>query len=323
MSWFGKLFGFEEDGPDTVRRHIVQEGPWIKSRANGRRMRAGRLTFETVGQMRARLGCVARPGRIKVSEVVADVRELHADANNAGAVFQVASQFNLLEMISPEVSPEAGITGYANDLTQGPACAMACAAGTLYRAYLAPVSGQQGQSAERQLDGLQALGAHLDQRGRYWDMVNGYALATEAGLSEIDQRLARGQGAVLRDLIRVGVQEDTEVTLVASPGHLVRQVYCSAMPVAYSEQPAEAWEGFARLALEAAYEATFLAALEAEGPLYLTLLGGGAFGNREEWIIDAIERALWLFAKRALDVRVVSHGGSNPAVTGLVERWES
>ena len=38
----------------------------------------------------------------------------------AGALFQVASQFNLLEMVSPDVTPEHGVSGYAHDLTLGP-----------------------------------------------------------------------------------------------------------------------------------------------------------------------------------------------------------
>jgi len=38
-----------------------------------------------------------------------DVQSLHAAASNAGALFQVASQFNLLEMMSPEVTPEQGV----------------------------------------------------------------------------------------------------------------------------------------------------------------------------------------------------------------------
>ena len=46
--------------------------------------------------------------RIAVREVVADVQALHADAANAGTLFQVASQFNLLEMTSPDLTPEQG-----------------------------------------------------------------------------------------------------------------------------------------------------------------------------------------------------------------------
>jgi hypothetical protein len=48
-------------------------------------------------------------------------------------VFQVASQFNVLEMVSPDVGPEAGVTGYQHDRTQGPACAMSCPAATVFR----------------------------------------------------------------------------------------------------------------------------------------------------------------------------------------------
>ena len=47
-------------------------------------------------------------GRSKVSLITGDVRELHRDATYAGALFQVASQFNLLEMASPDITPEDG-----------------------------------------------------------------------------------------------------------------------------------------------------------------------------------------------------------------------
>jgi hypothetical protein len=44
--------------------------------------------------------------------------DVDAGAGSA-AVFQVASQFNCLEMIGPRVRPEDGITMYASDPTQG------------------------------------------------------------------------------------------------------------------------------------------------------------------------------------------------------------
>jgi hypothetical protein len=78
----------------------------------------------------------------------------------------------------------------------------------------------------------------------------------------------------------------------------------------------------ARLTLEAAYEATLTAAVVnayANGNrlVYLTLLGGGAFGNPTAWIIDAIERALRLTMREDLDVAIVSYGGSNPEIQRL------
>ncbi len=94
------------------------------------------------------------------------------------------------------------------------------------------------------------------------------------------------------------------------------------MPVAYSAQSVEAWEPFARLALEAGYEATLLAALGAEGPVYLTLLGGGAFGNRSEWVLEALERALEMFGAYDLDVRIVSYDRARCELKPLLARFE-
>ncbi len=61
----------------------------------------------------------------QVRELIADVQQLHIKKTNAGSLFQVASQFNLLEMVSPNVTPEQGVGRYENDRTQGPACAIA------------------------------------------------------------------------------------------------------------------------------------------------------------------------------------------------------
>jgi hypothetical protein len=84
----------------------------------------------------------------------------HQAPENAGALFQVASQFNLLEMVSPTVTPEDGVTRYQHDRTPRPAphpsrlarfahsrlrttarCTIAGGAATIYRNYFAPVGG--------------------------------------------------------------------------------------------------------------------------------------------------------------------------------------
>lgn len=53
---------------------------------------------------------------------------------------------------------------------------------------------------------------------------------------------------------------DTEVTTSESH-HLVTQAYCSAVPVGYSPHSPDLWEPFARLVLEASYEATLRAVM--------------------------------------------------------------
>ena len=328
--WFESLTGFREESPRQVRSGLVLTGSTIKSKVNGRSIGCGRLEMPSLQTLRDRARAArAEPGRLGVREVVADVKRLHADPANAGAVFQVASQFNLLEMASPSITPERGVDIYESDHTQGPACAMAAGGGTIYRNYFAEVNGRIGQTSDNQIDCLADVGAALGNAdGRLWAMRNGYALATEEGLVEISRRLRAVTDAerdALRAALRVGIQWGAQVTL---PGckHAVTQAYCSALPVAYSAHPRRLWEDFARLILEASYEAAFCTALQnldetGDGRLFLTLLGGGAFGNDEAWILSAIERAAGLFADVPLDIAIVSYGSSRSPVRDLAATW--
>jgi len=321
--WFERLTGFREESLEQVRANITLDGNTMRSRVNGRVMVWGELETPSLAELRGRVGALGQNnGRLAVREVIGDAQSLHADAANAGALFQVASQFNLLEMTGPSVTPEQGVGIYEYDHTQGPACAIACGAGTIYRNYFAPVNGRAGQTADNQIDCLADLGEALGNAGgRLWEMRNGYALPTRAGLEEVSGRLrAAGEGELdgLRRLLRVGVQRGAEVTLEGAK-HTVSQVYCSALPLAYAGLPDSLCEAFARLVLEAAYEATLCAAAlnsaeAGNNTVFLTLLGGGAFGNRPEWLVGALRRALDLYRRFELDVALVSRHSSNPLV---------
>jgi hypothetical protein len=216
-----------------------------------------------------RCGPPSSSGRLKVSLVSGDVREMHRRAEYAGALFQVASQFNLLEMVGPDRTPEDGVTIYRHDRTQGPACAMAAGAATIYRNYFAAVGGQSGQTRERQLDTLADLGIALSERltmqaGELWTMKNGYALCSGSGLEAIAGLLERSTSDDidrLRGRLRTGLHHDVEVTDAAQPYPVVSQAFCSALPVAYSQVCPQRWSRFAALVLEAAYEATLWAAV--------------------------------------------------------------
>ena len=129
-------------------------------------------------------------------------------AAHPGALFQAASQFNCLEFASPHAVPEQGVTIYEDDGTQGPACALACAAGTVYRNYLVSVAScssrskggggggdegdaggkddetvvrhsdalaGRGQTRDSQINNLDALEDALDNgSNNYWSIENGY-----------------------------------------------------------------------------------------------------------------------------------------------------
>jgi len=53
----------------------------------------------------------------------------------------------------------------------------------------------------------------------------------------------------------------------------------------------------------------------------LTRLGGGAFGNDDAWIDDAMMRALRIVEHAALDVRIVSYGQPNASVRAIIDQW--
>jgi len=331
MTWFETLTGFRELSPEQVRENIILDGDVLKSCVNGRVMTCGRLETPSLSELRERaLSSGYRVGMLSVREVVANVQHLHVDQSNAGSLFQVASQFNLLEMVSPNVAPERGVGVYEHDHTQGPACAIAAGSGTIYRNYFAIVNGQAGQSTSNQIDCLADIGEALGNfKNRLWEMKNGYALVSHSGLSAISNRLlASNEDELdeLRKLLRIGIQWNTQVTLGDST-HTVSQAYCSALPVAYLNHDAHLWEQFAKLILESSYEATLCAAIlnsrsTGNQRVFLTLLGGGAFGNAARWIIEGIQRALNLYRHFALDVAIVSFGSSKRCVQQLVDRYE-
>lgn len=331
MDWFEKITGFKElPYVGTQRRLKVKEG-YLLSDATSARYAVGTLETPTLAALRERAGPLTPAGKQnRIRCVQGDARKLHADPANRGALFQVASQFNLLEMVGPSITPEHGVTRYAQDRTQGPACAIAAGAGTIYRNYLVEVGGGLGQASDRQIDCLADLGAALGNlSGELWSMQNGYALCSSSGLATIDRLLgAATQSEVerLRGLLRIGLHWDVEVTDCSPAEQLVSQAYCSALPVAYSRVRSGSWRRFAGLILEAAYEATMLAATlnssrGASNRVLLTRLGGGAFGNELPRINAAIERALRLVDGHGLQVDIVCFGEVPDDLRRLVAKF--
>lgn len=332
-NWFSRLTGFNEEAYATTQAQMEVQGNTLRSKVNGRSFSIGYFEMVSLAELRQRVAQEqVKESPTQVGIVTGDVRQMHQMPEYAGALFQVASQFNALEMVGPSVTPEDGVTRYEHDRTQGPACAIAAGAATIYRNYFVPVGEQIGQSAEQQLDGLADLGAALSAKlgcpvSDLWHMQNGYALASRSGLDKIAALLLKMDDAARSELaghLRIGLHQDVEVTDgPSSSGQLVSQAFCSALPVAYGRVAQPHWQGFAQLVLDAAYEATLLAGVlnsrqGGSNTVLLTMLGGGAFGNATEWIHTAIERALKKVRGRALDVRLVSYGPPSVQMRSLV-----
>lgn len=294
----------------------------LRSLVNDAKYEIGIFETPSLAELRQRLSVrsTASPASgYTVSTIAADVSELHRAKEYAGTLFMVASQFNLLEMTGPDITPEDGVGRYVYDRTQGPACAIAAGAATIFRNYFVPIGDQTGQTATRQLNMLEDLGAAFARRlslpvSNLWEMRNGYALCSATGLRAIGAYLAAApfqEREAFKGLLRIGLHYRTEVTNGAGPPQFVSQAFCSALPVAYSSIEPGLWEPFARFILEAAYEATLLAAAGNHrsghsNTVVLTHLGGGAFGNPKKWIRESIDIALQRAQCSNLDIRLAT-----------------
>jgi hypothetical protein len=345
--WFTALMGFEERDYDSTKANLdVLDDPQrhgcklLRSRVTGKTWGAGELELVSLQTLRERVAdSGGLPGRLKVSCIVREARQMHQDPEFKHALIQVASQFNLLEMVGPSVCPEDGVTRYSMDRTQGPACAIAAGAGTIYRNYCVPVLGenasvQLGQTRARQLDGISGVGALLAQRlgcplNTLWSMRNGYCMLKESGLVSISELLARSSAEehdALRARLCIGVHSHVQVTdgaTAESAPTYVSQAYCSALPVSYYGHGKALSASFATLVLEGLYEATLLAAIlnakrDGSNIVLLTCVGGGVFGNADSWIESAMRRAFLTVADQALDVRIVSYGNPDKWLVDMV-----
>jgi hypothetical protein len=323
--WFRNYFGLDEKDWKLLRWN---EASGMLESPSGAQWSVGSFEVLSVHELHRRIGPLAEGHRLKFGHIVGDVRTLHRDPDNWGSVFQAASQFNCLEMTSPSVTPSAGISIYENDPTQGPACAMSCPAAIVFRNYF-----YNGGQLEKQLDMLDDLGEIVDNPNKsYWRMVNGYCLPTSPGsiraLSDELQNADLWNRAY--NSLKVGIHWSTEVNarggLYELPGASIRapieselplvcQVFCSGLPVAYSRGTSAAdFEVFARLVLQASFDATLAAAgilaLKrcCRVKVFLTMLGGGVFGNKARWIVDALTQSLFLHRQAPLDVFLVHYG---------------
>ena len=207
---------------------------------------------------------------------------------------------------------------------------------------------------------LSELGVARVSPARYMVVRGGYTMATNDGLAALNKERLDGKSDAeldqYRSLLRIGVHSDVQVTSynwgrnrvggplpAAAPGadggdmppQLVTQVFGSACACQYSGNSRRLWAPFAKLVLEASYEATLLAALENafrhEGRagsrrVYLTLLGGGVFGNSIEWIADAIRRAcleVTAAGGRGLEIKIVQFrpGNDDPRIQALTREF--
>ena len=351
--WFADLFGF----PDTneSRDDAKFAGHKAKFKYDARNgvlssvgnpdatWHAGTFTTPSLQELRSEATVqMQKKAASTVTYVTGDIAILHGKREYSGAVFQAASQFNCLEFGDKGNTPELGVATWYHDHTQGPACAISCAPGTIVRTYFAH-DGSRAQTRKDQINTLDNVNEYILKKANEYkllkkanaqrllvDVTNGYTnsdLQRLATLKQTIEKLTEDERDEAMGLLKIGVQKDTQVTCTKTytsgeapyapwikvdekPPLIVTQVYASALAVsgAYAEGTPDAWGPLARLVLEAAYEATLYAAVLHARPesgrqkVVLTALGGGVFGNEPAWIAEAVVRAIAKFKNAGLDI---------------------
>ena len=316
QNWFQQLFGFNESNfsYDEVKSKFKVTGNELISKVNNKKFIIGDFKNLSVSELRSisKEVLIKQPG-IPTFECieVGDIFLLHSKEENRGALFQGASQFNCLEFPYPTMIPENGITIYMNDATQGPACALATAPGTLYRNYFVPTTcGEEtfvGQTDSCQINNLDLIQNYLKTYfGKtFVEVKNGYTFAKGEDLKLLNEILSTKPNVKndLIDLLKVGFHRDLEVVFSKrwtqkseQKPFLVSQVYSSALSIGYAKG-GNLWHPLAEIILNATYEAIIyigmLNYLKTGNPkVYLTLIGGGFFGNPPKLISAAIKRAV-------------------------------
>ena len=261
-------------------------------------------------------GSTPEPG-LAYYNIFGNTKLFHLNPALAGSLFQVASQFNALEMSNPEITPEHGITMYQHDHTQGPACAMVCPYGTLYRNYFSmPESGefdggpQTSVNQKNTLDELEKfLGVNLIKKNGY----NHPRSTIDADTIETKLKISVPNNFFKAiKLVKYFIQHNTPV--VNDQGvalHNVSQIYCSALPISYFPEIFGSRNAFASMILHAVYFATLAQAAimaikeKRRVKVFLTRVGGGVFANPPHLINAAIKNAVSYFEEYPIDVFMV------------------
>ena len=113
------------------------------------------------------------------------------------------------------------------------------------------------------------------------------------------------------DKLSIGVQWNTPLLIDANKK--VTQVYCSALPIDYfyDLELEIAVIDLAKCILESAFKHTLqvgvnkLSVDKPRATVYLTAVGGGVFGNKIEWIYEALVNALYEYRFYPLDIKMV------------------
>ena len=311
--WFENITGYTESQYAYKYQEELCKKTDGKVTLNGKEYNTGTFKIESIGDLKKELDSHDQPNgqfsnfplRIYVPTKDTSmplyfyelgVSTLQADAKNNNCMFQVASNFSCIEPITETTFPDSAnfITNYYRDNTQGPAASISAGAAGIERV-LNPRGPDYGnQTSDNQIN-------LLDDLKEYYNIENGYIVndTTSKGIKTFGDK----EFDSITDKVKVGYLKGAEVTYggkhqgrlnVLKTPHTINQVFTAAMNLRQGEHgKANAIlpdkEIKARALLRGAYMGTYLSAIKTGSKrLFLTLIGGGSFGNDIYWILSEI-----------------------------------
>ena len=195
------------------------------------------LPLPALKEKTQKLGAYNNSSKLTYQYIPGDISDIiHRITENDIVVVQAASQFNLLEMRAPEITPAKGITGYIQDNTQGPRVALSSPAGTLFRNYAVwNGTSQINTQINTLIDVMKDLGLTLSGNGDgsapaeigQYSYVNGYLYINPFSIQDAI-KLPTFQ-KTMDDKLRVGIQWNTPS--IHNPNIKLCQVYSSGLPL--------------------------------------------------------------------------------------------
>ena len=272
-NWFDKIIGFNESNFRFTKSEIPNK--FIDKMGNFEQISIKELKkqFEKIKKLNnqtIKLNVKYRNNYNYENDFDTSALQFNSKENS---LFQVASNFNCLEIPSAEYNPFNGffLTKQMSDSTQGPSAAGGAAFGSILR-----------------------LIKHKEKR---IDLLEDTPLITNNG------KLKYSDVKYLNDFdttnIKIGLHKNVEANFMRSDefqykenGVKINQVFTSTC-ICNSPIPNK----LSLILLEAAYEGTYLSAIITKAPkLVLTLIGGGAFNNSLDLIIRVIMKTHAIYA---------------------------
>jgi hypothetical protein len=353
-SFFADLLGVDEDTfqqPENLKKNILkqQDGTFIvkSMHPNPVWYKAGAFKAWSIQEVRDEMvkrekdGSLKKsnkPGTFNILGPKVGVGELQTSGKNKHPVVMVASNFNAVVDIGASMLE---VTHYPNDPTQEQRATMAGLPGILLRYFYGCYSATEPDPKKwRQLPDSnffdsgtlknieQSQQIHL-LTGPGIQVKDGYVkfVPTKALADAFDAETIANQIGYHRDIqvLLSGTDKSGAYGILKDPTKLVDHVMVAALPLsemfgAYHNDPS--LQRITQKVLNNAYEGTIRAAiLHGRKRIFLTWLGGGAFGNPKDMIAKAIAQDVikQLVADYGLEVFLVDWSGdyaSHPVLVG-------